>query len=46
MFKWHDGDVYEGDWKEDKRTGKGICKYQNGDVYEGDFLNNNKHGNP
>ena len=33
-----DGDVYEGDWVDDKRTGKGIYKFKSGNVYEGDFV--------
>ena len=30
-----DGQRYEGDWKEGKRTGKGIKTWSNGDRYEG-----------
>ena len=33
------GDVYEGDYLNDQKTGKGIYKWANGNVYEGDFLN-------
>lgn len=28
----------------DKRFGKGVCKYANGDVYEGDWDNDKKEG--
>ena len=39
-----EGDVYEGDWKNDQRTGKGILKYHDGDVYEGEFNKGKKEG--
>ncbi|MDR0552934.1 MAG: hypothetical protein LBG13_02475, partial [Holosporales bacterium] len=33
---------YEGDWKNDKREGKGKIVYVNGNVYEGDWKNDKK----
>ena len=36
--------VYEGDWKDGKRHGKGTYKYADGRVYEGDWKDDNKHG--
>lgn len=30
-----DGEVYDGEWLNDKRTGFGTCRYANGAVYEG-----------
>ena len=39
------GDRYEGDWKNDKREGKGIHYWNNrGDRYEGDWKNDAKEG--
>lgn len=35
-----DGSVYEGDFVNGKRTGKGKYTWPSGDVYEGDFRNN------
>eukprot|EP00039_Didymoeca_costata_P024796 m.11513 g.11513 ORF g.11513 m.11513 type:complete len:237 (-) comp4463_c0_seq1:111-821(-) len=31
------GDVYTGEWNDDKRDGKGTCKYKNGSSYDGDW---------
>ena len=36
---YNNGDRYEGDFKNDKREGKGIMYHNNGDRYEGDFKN-------
>lgn len=38
------GDVYEGDWFEDKRSGRGTLTLGNGDVYEGSWQADLKHG--
>lgn len=35
----NDGDVYEGEWKEDKAEGKGIYIRYLGSIYEGDWKN-------
>ncbi|CAG9864140.1 unnamed protein product [Phyllotreta striolata] len=37
-------DKYTGEWKRDKKTGKGALLTRNMDLYEGDFLNNYRHG--
>ena len=31
------GDMYEGDWKDDKKNGKGAYTWAYGDMYEGDY---------
>jgi hypothetical protein len=36
--------VYEGDWKNDKRHGKGSLSYNNGDRYEGEWKDNLRDG--
>ena len=47
-YYWTNGDKYEGDWKNNSRTGKGIFYWEQekwrGDRYKGDFVNNNRHG--
>ena len=35
---------YEGDFKKDKKEGKGIMYFNNGDRYEGDGKNGNAEG--
>ena len=44
IYNYDDGDIYEGEWIDDKRHGYGKFKYQNGLVYEGEFVNGKKHG--
>jgi hypothetical protein len=39
-----DGNVYEGEWKADKREGRGIERYANGGGYEGEFKASKKEG--
>ena len=45
---WNDGDRYEGEWRNDKKEGKGIYYYNTepwkGDRYEGDNRNGKKEG--
>ena len=44
-MKYANGDIYEGDWVDDKYHGKGTLKYANGDIYEGIWcLNKKKEG--
>ena len=31
------GDVYEGQWKDEKMHGKGVYTYHNGDQYDGEW---------
>lgn len=38
------GDVYEGEFKEDKITGSGIYKWANGESYNGGVLDGKMHG--
>lgn len=38
------GDIYEGEFVNDKANGKGKYIHANGDMYEGDFLNDMEHG--
>eukprot|EP01084_Bolivina_argentea_P283306 485148_1 len=40
-----DGNVYEGEWKNNMKHGQGKCVYKNGDVYVGSWKNDKKDGN-
>ncbi len=43
-IEYKNGDVYEGEGKDGKRTGKGKYIWVNGDVYEGDFADGKRTG--
>ena len=36
------GDVYDGEYKDDKRNGRGKHTYANGDVYDGEWKDDKK----
>ena len=38
------GEIYEGEWVNDKRNGKGNQTLPNGEVYEGEFKDDKRHG--
>ena len=44
LYKWNEGDSYEGQWKNGDMHGEGIYKYSDGNSYEGQFVNNDFHG--
>ena len=44
VYRYSNGDVYEGAFKNGLRTGGGIYRYANGDRYEGEFKDNDFHG--
>ena len=44
MYKYPDGSTYEGDYKDDKKHGKGIFRYGNGDVYDGNYKDDMRDG--
>lgn len=35
---------YEGGWKNDKKSGHGLCSFPNGDIYQGNLHNDKRHG--
>ena len=41
---YYSGEIYEGDWKDDKWHGVGTFKWPNGDVYFGNFANSKRNG--
>ena len=34
---YNDGNIYEGDWVNNQRFGKGVLKFKDGNKYEGEF---------
>lgn len=36
--------TYEGNWKNDQRSGYGISKYDGGDCHEGNYSKDDRHG--
>ena len=41
---WHDGRIYEGEWKDDKANGKGKFSWHDGDIYEGEWKDDKANG--
>src|SRR5690606_13006668 len=41
---YSNGDIYEGEFKNNLIHGRGIFKWDNGDIYEGDFKRGKKDG--
>jgi hypothetical protein len=44
IYRFTNGNVYEGDFLNDKMHGKGIYRIKDGAVYDGDWLTGMKHG--
>ncbi len=43
-YTYANGDIYIGQWVDDKRQGFGTLNHANGDCYEGDFFEDECHG--
>ena len=50
-FNYPNGDLYDGEWNNDKRDGKGkgifivgLCNYNNGDKYNGYWVSDKRKG--
>jgi len=41
---WSNGDVYEGEWKDDMQNGMGRNVWVDGSIYIGQYIQNKKHG--
>jgi hypothetical protein len=39
VFKFANGDMYDGDWKDNYMHGRGFFKYADGSSYEGEWKN-------
>ena len=44
IYIWEEGDVYDGDWANDKQEGYGVYEYATGSKYEGYWLIYQRHG--
>ena len=44
FYYYKNGDRYDGDWKGDKKQGKGVYYYRNGDRRMGNYLNDKPIG--
>ena len=44
VYRYADGSVYEGDFKDGKKHGLGMDRYADGAVYEGDWKDDKMHG--
>jgi hypothetical protein len=44
VMTYENGDVYAGEWANDKRQGTGKIIYRNGDVYEGNWMIDKRYG--
>lgn len=44
MFTYRDGSQYEGQWKNNKRDGKGVLLWKDGERYEGNWVADCKQG--
>ena len=42
--RYNTGDVYDGQWKENQRSGRGTYTWKNGDKYVGEWADNNRSG--
>ncbi len=43
-YKWDNGDIYEGYWKNNERSGQGKYIWSSGEKYTGEFKNDSRHG--
>eukprot|EP01126_Amoeba_proteus_P038357 TRINITY_DN3993_c0_g2_i9.p1 TRINITY_DN3993_c0_g2~~TRINITY_DN3993_c0_g2_i9.p1 ORF type:complete len:166 (+),score=36.59 TRINITY_DN3993_c0_g2_i9:1224-1721(+) len=42
VFKWHNKDVYRGEWKDDLKSGQGLLTWYNGNRFEGNWVEGRK----
>lgn len=43
-MKYNNGDIYEGDFRDDMRNGNGTLRYANQSIYSGEFLDDVENG--
>jgi 1-phosphatidylinositol-4-phosphate 5-kinase len=39
IYRWADGGVYYGEWKENMKDGQGYKRWADGDEYCGEYMN-------
>ena len=44
VYRYADGSVYEGDFKDGKKHGRGVYRSASGNLYEGDYKDGKMHG--
>ena len=44
IYRWHDGSIYEGDYRNDMRHGEGRFLWANGETYIGEYRNDERTG--
>jgi len=44
LYKWSDGNEYEGEYIYNKKEGDGIFRWKDGRIYKGNFENGKPHG--
>jgi hypothetical protein len=44
LMRYYNGDVYEGEWRDNCRHGKGKLRKLDGEVYDGDWVNDVRQG--
>lgn len=44
IYSWQNGDIYQGQYVNGKRTGYGIYTFETGEVYKGNWKDNFRHG--
>ncbi|KAG5476443.1 hypothetical protein LSCM1_04148 [Leishmania martiniquensis] len=45
LMRYYNGDVYEGEWRDNCRHGRGKLRKMDGEVYDGDWALDQRHGN-
>ncbi|KAI5685526.1 MORN repeat [Leishmania braziliensis] len=45
LMQYYNGDVYEGEWRDNCRHGRGKLRKMDGEVYDGDWAFDQRHGN-
>lgn len=41
---YRNGDVYDGEWRDNQKCGQGVMRYSGGDIYSGEWVNDQRHG--
>lgn len=44
IYRYSNGNIYNGNWKDDLKNGLGKMNYPNGACYEGEWMKGKKHG--